>query len=408
VGQRVTSFGKQLWWNWELDTERYPEWPELVGSLEAQGIRVMTYVNPFLADVEGQKASYRRNLFAEARERGYLVRTPEDTPYLIPNTSFSAGLVDLTNPEARRWMKDVLRDEVLGAGASGWMADFGEALPYDARLADGDAKQAHNAYPEEWARLNRELLQEVGREEDVVFFMRSGFTRSPRYATLFWLGDQMVSWDEFDGLKSAVTGLLSGGLSGYSLNHGDIGGYTTIDNPLQNYHRSPELLKRWTELAAFTPVFRTHEGNRPERNAQVYSDDAALEHFARMAKVYRAWEPYRRRLVDEAAARGYPVVRHLFLHYPEDATARKLRHEAFLVGSELLVAPVLDPGVETVRVYLPAGRWVHVWSGQESGEEHQGTWLTVPAPLGRPAVFHKKGSEAGEAFRARLLADGLR
>jgi len=408
VGQRVTSFGKQLWWNWELDPERYPEWPELVRSLEARDIRVMTYVNPFLADVEGQKPSYRRNLFAEAKERGYLVRTQGDAPYLIQNTSFSAGLVDLTNPEARRWMKDVLRDEVLAVGASGWMADFGEALPYDARLADGDAKAFHNAYPEEWAKLNRELLEEVGREQDVVFFMRSGFTRSPRYSTLFWLGDQMVSWDESDGLKSAVTGLLTGGLSGYSLNHSDIGGYTTIDNPLQNYHRSPELLKRWTELAAFTPVFRTHEGNIPERNAQVYSDEESLVHFARMAKVYRAWEPYRRQLVDEAADTGHPVVRHLFLHYPEDETVRRLRHEEFLVGSELLVTPVLDAGAEEVRVYLPAGAWVHIWSDQEYGDERQGTWVTVEAPLGRPAVFHKKGSAVGDAFRARLREDGLR
>ncbi len=408
VGQRVTSFGKQLWWNWELDPERYPEWPELVRSLEARDIRVMTYVNPFLADMEGQKPSYRRNLFAEAKQRGYLVRTPGDAPYLIQNTSFSAGLVDLTNPEARRWMKDVLRDEVLAVGASGWMADFGEALPYDARLADGDAKRFHNAYPEEWAKLNRELLQEVGREEDVVFFMRSGFTRSPGYSTLFWLGDQLVSWDESDGLKSAVTGLLTGGLSGYSLNHSDIGGYTTIDNPLQNYHRSPELLRRWTELAAFTPVFRTHEGNIPERNAQVYSDEESLEHFARMAKVYRAWEPYRRQLVDEAARTGHPVVRHLFLHHPEDETVRRLRHEEFLVGSELLVTPVLDPGVEEVRVYLPAGQWVHIWSDQEYGDERRGTWVTVEAPMGWPAVFHKKGSAPGDAFRARLREDGLR
>lgn len=68
----------------------------------------------------------------------------------------------------------------------------------------------------------------------------------------------------------------------------------------------------------------------------MYSDDGALTHFARMAKVYRAWEPYRRRLVDEAADKGYPMVRHLFPHYPEDTTARRLRYEEFLVGSELL------------------------------------------------------------------------
>jgi alpha-glucosidase len=126
-----------------------------------------------------------------------------------------------------------------------------------------------------------------------------------------------------------------------------------------------------------------------------------------MAKVYRAWAPYRRQLVGEAAERGYPVVRHLFLHYPEDATARRLRYEQFLVGSELLVAPVLDPGRDTVSVYLPAGEWVHVWSGRAYGNPGAGTWVVVEAPLGRPAVFHRKGSAVGESFTARLREEGL-
>jgi alpha-glucosidase (family GH31 glycosyl hydrolase) len=91
-----------------------------------------------------------------------------------------------------------------------------------------------------------------------------------------------VSWDEHDGIKSAVTGLLSSGLSGYSLEHSDIGGYTAIDHPLLKYHRSKELLMRWSELAAFTVVFRTHEGNRPEVNHQIYSDEETFRHFSRI------------------------------------------------------------------------------------------------------------------------------
>lgn len=412
VGQRVTTFGRQLWWNWELDPERYPGWDGLVADLAGRNVRVMTYVNPFLADVEseeeGRKPAFRRNLFREAREQGFLVREPSGAPALILNTSFRAGLVDLTNPAARAWMKGVLREEVLGAGASGWMADFGEALPWDAQLARGAGPEVHNAYPELWAELNREAVREAGREEDAVFFMRAGFTRSPRHATLFWLGDQVVSWDAQDGLKSAVTGMLTGGLSGFALNHSDIGGYTTIPNPLQTYARSPELLQRWAELSAFTTVFRTHEGNRPDLNAQVYSSPELLAHFARMARVYRAWLPYRRQLVDEAAASGAPVARHLFLHHPEDPVARTLTHEAFLVGSELLVAPVTEPGRTTARAYLPRGRWVHVWSDAELGSEAAGSWVTVDAPLGRPAVFHRKGSAAGDAFREALRAEGLR
>src|SRR5829696_3900802 len=127
-------------------------------------------------------------------------------------------------------------------------------------------------YAEEWARVNREAISEAGRGEDIVFFNRSGYTKSPRYSTLFWVGDQLVDWDEHDGIKSAVTGLLSSGLSGYSLQHSDIGGYTAIDELLFKYHRSKELLLRWIELGAFTTVFRTHEGNIPEVNHQIYSD----------------------------------------------------------------------------------------------------------------------------------------
>jgi len=119
VGQRVTSFGKQLWWNWEQDPDQYPGWTQLVADLKQQNIRIMTYVNPFLVDVSGLKPNARRNLFEEARAAGHLIKTTTGEPYLIPNTSFSAGLLDLSSQEARLWMKDVLKQQVLGAGASG-------------------------------------------------------------------------------------------------------------------------------------------------------------------------------------------------------------------------------------------------------------------------------------------------
>jgi alpha-glucosidase len=287
------------------------------------------------------------------------------------------------------------------------MADFGEGLPYDAVLSSGaDPKSYHNRYAEEWAEVNREAIREAGREDDVVFFNRSGYLRSPGYSTLFWLGDQLVSWDEHDGIKSAVTGLLSSGLSGYSLEHTDIGGYTAIDNPLLEYHRSKELLMRWTELAAFTVVFRTHEGNRPEVNHQIYSDDETLRHFSRFARVYAAWKPYRTELVREAAETGLPIVRHPFVHYPHDREVYGLDYQ-FMVGSELMVAPVLDPGEDAVEVYLPAGRWVHLWSGEEYGSLEEGVYETVRAPVGEPAVFYKEGSEAGRRFREELEQQDL-
>jgi alpha-glucosidase (family GH31 glycosyl hydrolase) len=407
VGQRRTGFGTQLWWNWELDEDHYPEWNLLRERLEQRDIRLMTYVSPFLADDVADKDNHRRDLFAEAEGNGYLVEDRAGEPYRIEITSFSAGLVDLTNPEARAWMKDVIKEELLGNGASGWMADFGEGLPYDAALSSGaDPKSYHNRYAEEWAELNRQAIREAGRGDDVVFFNRSGYLRSPEYSTLFWLGDQLVSWDEHDGIKSAVTGLLSSGLSGYAFEHTDIGGYTAIDNPLLKYHRSRELLVRWTELGAFTAVFRTHEGNRPGVNHQSYSDGETLRHFARLAEVYAAWKPYRMKLVEEAAETGLPVVRHPFVHYPYDPEVYGLDYQ-FMVGSEFMVAPVLDPGEDAVGIYLPAGRWVHLWSGKEYGSADEGVHRTVPAPIGEPAVFYKEGSDAGRRFREELERRGL-
>jgi alpha-glucosidase len=407
TGARRTSFGWQLWWNWELDQARYAGWDALRAELAARGIRLLTYANPFLTDCSA-KPGVRRDLFRESVARGFLTRDRRGRPYLTRITDFSAGLVDLTNPAARAWLTDVIAEQVIGAGASGWMADFGEALPYDAVLRSGEpAARFHNRYPEAWAALNRAAIEASGQGDELVFFMRAGYLRSPRYATLFWLGDQLVSWDARDGIKTAVIGLLSSGMSGFSLNHSDIGGYTTITHPLWSYHRGKELLLRWVELNAFTVVFRSHEGNRPAANAQVYSDDETLAHFDRFARVYRAWGFYRRRLVREAAETGLPVVRHPFIHYPDDPNVLGLSYQQFMVGEELVVAPVLDPGRATARVYLPRGRWVHLWSGAGYGSRERGAWAEIAAPVGRPAVFYRAGSAVGAEFAARLRAEGV-
>jgi alpha-glucosidase len=398
VGQRSTSFGSQLWWNWALDEEHYPGWHDMVAELAERDVRVMSYLNPFLADVE-EKGPDTRNLFREAESAEYLVTTETGEPYMIQNTSFSAALLDLTLPEAQRWIKDIIRTEVLASGVSGWMADFGEALPFEAHLASGvPAADYHNQYAADWARLNREAIVEAGREEDVIFFSRSAFTTSPGYSRLFWLGDQLVTWDDKDGLKTAVTGLLTSGISGFSLNHSDIGGYTTITSWLFDRHRSKELLLRWAELNAFTAVFRSHEGNRPGDNHQVYSDDDTLAQFARAARIYAALAPYRQELMVEAEHYGYPLARALWLHYPDDVETYGLRHQ-FLLGPDLLVAPVLDEGQQEVDFYLPQGQWEHVWTGTVLTQG----WHRVRAPLGEPAIFVRCGSVRAEELTEALL-----
>lgn len=392
--------GTRLWWNWEPDADLYPDWESLITTLRDDGIRPLIYFNPFLVDVT-DKPNAVRDLYSEAEQNNYFVLDPEGEPYLIGQGGFSAAMVDLTNEAARTWLKDIIKEQI-GIGVSGWMADFGEALPHDAVLSSGvSAAEYHNFYPVAWAKLNRAAVEEMNALGDVMFFSRSGYTGSAGAATMFWLGDQLVTWDDYDGIKTVIPALISSGLSGRPLNHSDIGGYFSIDAGALHYVRDKELLWRWIELAAFTPLYRTHETNNREANYQVYSEPDTLAHFARFAELFAALATYRQSLMDEAAARGTPLVRPLFLHAPDDAEASSIEDQ-FMLGPDLVIAPVLDPGVDSRDVYLPAGEWIHLWSGQAMGDAAAGTSVNVDAPLGAPPVFYRAGSAAGEALAATV------
>ena len=175
------------------------------------------------------------------------------------------------------------------------------------------------------------------------------------------MGDQLTSWSQEDGIKSTIIAFLSSGISGQSLNHSDIGGYTATTIPWLpfripglGYTRSRELLHRWIEFNAFTPVFRTHEGNQPGRHFQIDGDQETLDHFARSARVYAALADYRQALVVEAAEFGHPVIRHPWLQEPDDPNTRALVHQ-FMFGPDIMVAPVLD-SQQTHTSPLPSSR----------------------------------------------------
>jgi alpha-glucosidase len=121
----------------------------------------------------------------------------------------------------------------------------------------------------------------------------------------------------------------------------------------------------------------------------------------RCGKIYKGLVPYRKKLVAEASAKGHPVVRHLFLHYPDDPNTHDIRYQ-FLLGPDLMVAPVLDKGATSVEMYFPEGdTWTDLWTGADVGEA--GHWVRRPAPMGKPAVFLRKGSAS-----ASQIIDGLK
>lgn len=401
TGQRTTDFGDRLWWTWQLDRQRYPQWTELLEDLHGKGIRTTTYVNPFIVDAAEKPDGPARNLYVEARDAGFLVRDGSGDPYRLDQGGFDAYLVDLTNPGARQWFAEVIAGEVLGGGAppgvDGFMADFAEGLPYDALLADGNAALAHNQWPRLWAQTVRQGCELAGKPDCVTWF-RSGSLGMDAETPMFWTGDQLVDFGTEDGLASALRGTLSAGVSGWPLVHSDVGGYTSIDAVVRDHVRPDDLLARWAEFAAFGTMLRTHEGNRPGANAQVY-DPAQAERFAAMSRVFAALAPYRAGVLDEARRDGVPAIRHGWLVHPGTAAART--DTQFFLGDSVLMAPVLAHDAATVEVTFPPGRWVHLFTGEVFAGDRT---VTVDAPVGTPAAFAEAADPATPDLRAAIAS----
>jgi alpha-glucosidase len=171
-------------------------------------------------------------------------------------------------------------------------------------------------------------------------------------------------------------------MSGYGLTHSDAGGYTTI----MHMTRSKELLLRWEEMNAFSPLFRFHEGNQPSRNVQFDADEELLEQLSRMSRIHAGLKNYLKALVKDNAEQALPVMRPLFYHY-DGPWAYSLQSE-YLLGSEILVAPVMTEGARSRSVWLPEDNWVHLFTGQDY---LSGTY-DIEAPIGRPPVFVRRNS----------------
>jgi alpha-glucosidase (family GH31 glycosyl hydrolase) len=385
----------RLWWNWESDSKLYPTWDKFVQALrDDHNVRTLAYINPFLANVSSKPDGYNTNLYEEATHFGYMIQnsTTNDTSVISSGPGLDAGILDLTNPAARSWFKEVLLDQVWSANISGFMTDFGEYTPIykDTRFANKsiDPFFYHNAYPREWAALHHWIGKNVSQFEDSILFHRSSAMASNRYMNLYWAGDQDTNWGVNDGIKSSVTVMGHMGLSGYAHGHTEIGGYTTTWNSNGVVNRSSELLGRWGELSAVaSTVFRTHEGNVPQVNAQFYTNSTTYSWFSYNARMFASLATYRRRILDtESKNLGWPLLRMPVIYHPTNSIAKAISYESFYLGSDLYVAPVLDPGRTSVKVYFPGKNetYTHVWSGMKY---HGGQTVRVSAPYGKPAVF---------------------
>lgn len=378
-GIRITPYGRQLFWNWQYDQQLYPDLPRFIEELHERGVKFLGYNNPFL--------STDAPLYAEGERKGYFIRQKHSSlPYITSTTTFPVALVDLCNPAACLWYKQIIKENMLAIGLDGWMADFGEYLPPDGELFDNmDPYLEHNRYPVRWAQLNAQAVQEAGKGNEIVYFCRSGFTGSSNNVPLFWAGDQAVNFLADSGLPSVVRAAISSALSGIGYWHFDIGGFFSF----AWIKRSRELLMRSCETAAFTAVMRTHEGINPRVNAQFDDDQEMLSHFARMTRIHQALLFYHQHVSEQYQKEGIPPI------MPVLVQKHRVAQGQYFYGQDLLVAPVLKKGARKRRVWLPEGKWIHFFTGQVYNEGR----YAIRADIGSIPVFIRSTSPFLNLFR---------
>ncbi len=383
-GIHMQGAQKRLTWNWEYDEELYPDLPNFIRNLNEKGIKFLGYINSMLAKDEEQ--------YIEALRKDLCVKNKEGDLYKIITDTGEKSLLDLSNPDTIKWLKRIIKDNMINIGLSGWMADYGEYLPIDSAIYSGEiSENFHNKYPVIFAKANLEAIQESGKLGEIVFFTRAGYSNISKYTTLVWAGDQLVDWSMHDGLASVIPAGISLGICGIGYYHFDIGGF----HSLGKYIRDKEIFMRWVEVSVFTMIMRTHESIKPFDNWQFDSDEETLKHFSQMSQIYSFLKPYLKQLSIEYLEDGLPPIRACYLHYEDDPELHNIKYQ-YLFGKDLLVAPVIKPSIKEWSVYLPNDNWIHLWTG----DKYQGGWYTVKAPIGKPPVFYREGSRFSDLFES--------
>ncbi len=380
------GFGVQ--YIWEPDENLYPDFAGMVSDFHADGYRFLTYVNPFIVVPDSVKEIDDPARFAKRfdpmEQMGLLLRRQTGETYIdfaVPNIPQSDTHPDFSNPETLDFISESLASIVRDYDVDGWMADFGEWVPLNSAPQDGsDPIERRNTFPIDWQRATREAMKSVRPDGDWVMFARSGFTGVQSVAQIHWVGDQQTDWGDLDGFPTVVPAMLNLGLAGQPFVTSDIAGFAQGAGP-----STKELFERWTELGAFTPIMRTHDGADKVNNWHWNNDEETINHFRRFTYVHCALMNDFMTLASEAETSGAPILRHLMLVFPDDLNTWDISNQ-FMIGNSLLVAPVSKEGATTRSVYFPAGTWYNVWTGEQIDGSQR---IMVDAPIGSPPVFSR-------------------
>ncbi|QAY68008.1 TIM-barrel domain-containing protein [Paenibacillus protaetiae] len=365
-----------------FDKVRFPDPAAMIAELKEMGVRIVPIVDP------GVKKTAVDEVYREGIENDYFCKYIEGNLFAGKVWPGESVFPDFSDPKAAEWWGS-LHAFYTEMGISGIWNDMNEPSVFDSESKTMDAEvmhnnggvpkthgEVHNLYGLWMSKATYQGLERLLGGERPFVLTRAGYAGIQKYATV-WTGDNRSYWEH---LAQSIPMIMNLGLSGVAFSGADVGGFAS--------HTSAELLARWTQAGALLPYFRNHSELGSLRQ-EPWAFGETVENICRTYINLRyRFMPTIYSLFHEASTTGLPLVRPLVLEYPTDPNVANM-NDQFLLGTDILVAPILKPGVFNRSVYLPEGEWFDYWTGERL---EGGRYVLADAPLDTMPMYMRAGS----------------
>ena len=369
--------------------DTFKNFPQMVKKLNEMGFKLVTIIDP------GVKVEKGYNIYEEAIKNGY-VATKDGKTYINAVWPGDSVFPSFISSDVREWWGKNIKF-LTDLGVSGIWNDMNEPasfkgpLPSDVEFKGDDGihlhEEVHNVYGHYMSKATYNgLVKHTGKRPFII--TRACYAGTQKYSTI-WTGDNHSIWSH---LEMAIPMLLNLGLSGYSFAGTDVGGFGS--------DCTKELLCRWSQLGAFTPLFRNHSAAGTRHQEPWTFDEETINIYRKSVEIRYELIPYFYDLYYEGTKNGLPLWRPLVMNYENDFNTYELNDE-FMLGDEMIVAPVVKQGARNRMVYLPKGKWYNYFTK----EEYQEGYHIAKADLDTIPVYVKEGSIIPKSYIKQYITE---
>ncbi|MDM0461888.1 glycoside hydrolase family 31 protein [Clostridium perfringens] len=364
-------------------TPNFDDAAGLISDLKEKGIRTITIIDP------GVKVDEEYLVFKRGKEGNHFTKKLDGEMFIGAVWPGDSAFPDFSNKYCREWWKSELKKFISEHGIDGIWNDMNEPCVFnndhktmlESCLHNSDNgviehKEFHNRYGFEMSRCSKEAQEELHPNERGFSMTRATYAGGQRYSSV-WTGDNMSLWSQ---MRMSISMNANLGISGFSFVGNDVSGFG-LDS-------SEELFIRWMEMGPFIPIFRNHS-NMYTRRQEPWAFGPRAEKIAKKSIELR-YEllPYIYDLYYISHKEGLPIFRPMIMEYEKDMNLLNMR-EQFMLGENMIVAPVLYEGERSKTVYLPKGSWFNYFTMEKL---QGGKWYKLPCELDEILVFVKEGS----------------